>query len=33
MRRQLVLAIDQGTTSTRTIAFDATARALALARR
>jgi glycerol kinase len=30
---QRVLAIDQGTTSTRTIAFDASARAVALARR
>jgi len=30
---QHVLAIDQGTTSTRTIAFDATARATAIARR
>jgi glycerol kinase len=28
-----VLAIDQGTTSTRTLAFDAGARAVAIARR
>ena len=33
MERRLVLAIDQGTTSTRAIAFDAQARVVALARR